>query len=146
MLGQHVMVGSAGTVAGSSGPITSAADSLEIRLFGRGAHGSMPQASVDPVVMAAALVLRLQTIVSRETAATGHPAFVGVHDAGITEDGCAFIEMERLAGRDLARRPAQQQREGVLAGELAARARAAVRGLGQVHADLVRRAAAALEQ
>lgn len=38
---------------------------------------------------------------ARETAATGHPAFVGVHDAGITEDGCAFIEMERLAGRDL---------------------------------------------
>lgn len=38
---------------------------------------------------------------ARETAATGHAAFVGVHDAGITEDGCAFIEMERLAGRDL---------------------------------------------
>lgn len=38
---------------------------------------------------------------ARETAATGHGAFVGVHDAGITEDGCAFIEMERLAGRDL---------------------------------------------
>ncbi|MDQ3367428.1 MAG: serine/threonine protein kinase [Myxococcota bacterium] len=37
----------------------------------------------------------------RETAATGHPAFVGVHDAGITEDGCAFIEMDRLAGKDL---------------------------------------------
>lgn len=63
VLGQHVMVGPAGTVAGSAGPITSAADSLQIRLFGRGAHGSMPQASVDPVVMAAAVVLRLQTIV-----------------------------------------------------------------------------------
>src|SRR4029079_717556 len=52
VLGQHVMVGVAGTVAGSAGPITSAADSLQIRLFGRGAHGSMPQASIDPVVMA----------------------------------------------------------------------------------------------
>ena len=41
VLGQHVMVGPAGTVAGSAGPITSAADSLQIRLFGRGAHGSM---------------------------------------------------------------------------------------------------------
>src|SRR2546421_11069679 len=69
VLGQHVMVGPAGTVAGSAGPITSAADSLQIRLFGRGAHGSMPQASIDPVVMAAAVVLRLQTIVSRELAA-----------------------------------------------------------------------------
>jgi hippurate hydrolase len=45
VLGQHVMVGPAGTVAGSAGPITSAADSLQIRLFGRGAHGSMPQAT-----------------------------------------------------------------------------------------------------
>jgi len=33
--------------------VTSAADSLQIRLFGRGAHGSMPEASIDPVVMAA---------------------------------------------------------------------------------------------
>src|SRR3546814_7157974 len=70
VLGQHVMVGPAGTVAGSAGPITSAADSLQIRLFGRGAHGSMPQAAIDPVVMAASVVLRLQTIVSREVAAT----------------------------------------------------------------------------
>ena len=46
-----------------------AADSLQIRLSGRGAHGSMPQASIDPVVMAASVVMRLQTIVSREVAA-----------------------------------------------------------------------------
>ena len=58
VLGQHVMVGPSGTVAGSAGPITSAADSFQIRLFGRGAHGSMPQASIDPVVMAASTVLR----------------------------------------------------------------------------------------
>src|SRR5579871_3189260 len=64
ILGQHVMVGPSGTVAGRAGAITSAADSLQIRLFGRGAHGSMPQASIDPVVMAAATVMRLQTIVS----------------------------------------------------------------------------------
>jgi hippurate hydrolase len=69
VLGQHVMVGLAGTVAGRAGAITAAADSLQIRLFGRGAHGSMPQASIDPVVMAAATVMRLQTIVSREVAA-----------------------------------------------------------------------------
>jgi amidohydrolase len=70
VLGQHVMVGAAGTIAGRTGVITSAADSLQIRLFGRGAHGSMPQTSIDPVVMAAATVMRLQTIVSRELAAT----------------------------------------------------------------------------
>jgi hippurate hydrolase len=69
VLGQHVMVGPAGAIGGRAGAITSAADSLQIRLFGRGAHGSMPQASIDPVVMAAATVMRLQTIVSRELAA-----------------------------------------------------------------------------
>jgi eukaryotic-like serine/threonine-protein kinase len=38
---------------------------------------------------------------ARETAALGHPAFVGVHDAGTTQDGCAFIEMDRLTGAEL---------------------------------------------
>src|SRR3954454_5655344 len=70
ILGQHVMVGSSGEIGTRSGVITSAGDSFEIRMFGRGAHGSMPQSSIDPVVMAAATVLRLQTIVSRELAPT----------------------------------------------------------------------------
>lgn len=87
VLGQHVMVGPAGTVAGSAGPITSAADSLQIRMFGRGAHGSMPQASIDPVVMAASTVLRLQAIVSREVAATESAVLtVGVLQAGSKEN------------------------------------------------------------
>jgi hypothetical protein len=34
-------------VAGRTGAITSAADSLQVRLFGRGAHGSMPQAKEE---------------------------------------------------------------------------------------------------
>jgi serine/threonine-protein kinase len=38
---------------------------------------------------------------ARETAAIGHTAFVAVHDAGIAEDGCAYIEMARLEGQDL---------------------------------------------
>lgn len=66
ILGQHVMVGAAGTVGTRGGTILSAGDSLQVRLFGRGSHGSQPQTSVDPVVMAASTVLRLQTIVSRE--------------------------------------------------------------------------------
>src|SRR5690349_2170597 len=87
VLAQHVMVGPAGTVAGSAGPITSAADSLQIRLFGRGAHGSMPQASIDPVVMAAATVMRLQTVVSREVAATEAAVVtIGVLQAGTKEN------------------------------------------------------------
>src|SRR5208282_1757492 len=87
VLGQHVMVGPSGTVAGRAGAITSAADSLQIRLFGRGAHGSMPQASIDPVVMAASVVLRLQTIVSREVAANDAAVVtVGVLQAGTKEN------------------------------------------------------------
>ena len=87
ILGQHVMVGSAGDVAGRTGTITSAADSLQIRLFGRGAHGSMPQASIDPVVMAAAIVMRLQGIVSREVAATESAVVtIGVLQAGDKEN------------------------------------------------------------
>jgi amidohydrolase len=87
VLGQHVMVGPAGNVAGRTGAITSAADSLQIRLFGRGAHGSMPQAAIDPVVMAAATVMRLQTVVSREVAAAEAAVVtVGVLQAGTKEN------------------------------------------------------------
>jgi amidohydrolase len=87
VLGQHVMVGPSGTVASRAGAITSAADSLQIRLFGRGAHGSMPQASIDPVIMAAATVMRLQTIVSRELAAAEAAVVtVGVLQAGTKEN------------------------------------------------------------
>ena len=70
ILGQHVMNPPAGQVLYRPGTTQAAADSLEIRLFGRGAHGSMPESSIDPVVMAASTVLRLQTIVSREIAAS----------------------------------------------------------------------------
>src|SRR3569623_1974623 len=38
---------------------------------------------------------------ARETAGAGHPACVQVHDAGTTDDGCPYIEMEMLEGREL---------------------------------------------
>src|SRR3546814_2308048 len=52
----------AGTIAGHAGPSYAGSDSLRVRLVGKGAHGSMPENSVDPVVMAAETVLRLQTV------------------------------------------------------------------------------------
>jgi hippurate hydrolase len=87
VLAQHVMVGAAGTVQYRPGVVLSAGDSLEITLFGRGSHGSQPHTSIDPVVMAAAVVLRLQTIVSREVAPT-EPAVltVGSLQAGTKEN------------------------------------------------------------
>ena len=70
VLGQHVAPIPAGVIGLRSGPAFAASDGVRIVLHGRGAHGSRPEASVDPVVMAAATVMRLQTIVSREIAAT----------------------------------------------------------------------------
>ena len=64
--GQHVLAYPAGTIGTQTGPVLSAGDSIRITLYGKGAHGSMPHNSVDPVVLAALVVLRLQTIVSRE--------------------------------------------------------------------------------
>jgi hippurate hydrolase len=76
-LGQHVLVFPAGQVATRAGAVLSAADSMRITVYGRGAHGSMPQASVDPVVLASMIVIRLQTVVSREIAPT-EPAVLTV--------------------------------------------------------------------
>ncbi|AKK27141.1 amidohydrolase [Mycobacterium sp. EPa45] len=67
-LAQHVLPLPAGMVGTHRGPFLSAADSMRVTVYGRGAHGSMPQAAVDPVVLAAMIVIRLQTIVSREIA------------------------------------------------------------------------------
>jgi hippurate hydrolase len=65
----------------------SAADSIKITVYGRGGHGSMPQNTVDPVVLAAMIVVRLQTVVSREIA-PGQTAVltVGSSQAGTTSN------------------------------------------------------------
>jgi hippurate hydrolase len=87
ILGQHVMVGEAGTVRYRSGPILSAGNSLKIKMFGRGAHGSQPQTSIDPVIMAAATTMRLQTIVSREIAPIDNAVLtIGALQAGTKEN------------------------------------------------------------
>ncbi|QCQ91970.1 amidohydrolase [Rhodococcus sp. SGAir0479] len=70
VLGQHVAPLPAGMLAAHPGPAFAGADSLQVVLHGTGSHGSMPEQSVDPVVMAAATVMRLQTVVSRTVAAT----------------------------------------------------------------------------
>ncbi len=76
-LAQHVLPAPSGLVGTHAGPTLSAADSMRITLHGRGAHGSMPQAAVDPVVLAAMIVVRLQTVVARETR-PGEPVVVTV--------------------------------------------------------------------
>jgi hippurate hydrolase len=87
ILGQHVMVGRAGTVGYRGGAILSAGNSLKVKIFGRGAHGSSPQTSIDPVIMAAASALRLQTIVSREIAPIENAVLtIGALQAGTKEN------------------------------------------------------------
>jgi len=87
ILGQHVMVGEAGTVRHRSGAILSAGNSLKVKLFGRGAHGSQPQTSIDPVIMAAATTMRLQTIISREIAPIENAVLtIGALQAGTKEN------------------------------------------------------------
>ncbi|PTR31674.1 hippurate hydrolase [Rhodococcus sp. OK519] len=70
VLGQHVAPLPAGMLAAHPGAAFAGADSLRVLLHGVGSHGSMPEQSVDPVVMAAATVMRLQTVVSRTVSAT----------------------------------------------------------------------------
>jgi len=67
VLAQHTAPLPAGMVAHAEGPLLAASATVEIVLHGRGGHASAPHLAVDPVVTAAALVLRLQTVVSRET-------------------------------------------------------------------------------
>lgn len=70
VLGQHVAPLPAGVIGLRGGATFAASDGVRILLHGKGGHGSRPDATVDPVVMAAATIMRLQTIVSRELAGT----------------------------------------------------------------------------
>lgn len=68
VLGQHVAPLPARTIGLRPGPAFATEDCLRVTLYGAGGHGSEPQATIDPVVMAAATVMRLQDVVAREVA------------------------------------------------------------------------------
>lgn len=55
----------AGTIGYFPGPIFAGVKSAEITVYGSGGHGAMPQTTIDPIVIAARIVLDIQTIVSR---------------------------------------------------------------------------------
>jgi hippurate hydrolase len=56
-----------GSVAYTEGLATANVDSVDIIVHGKGGHGAAPHTTVDPIVLAARIVLDLQTLVSRET-------------------------------------------------------------------------------
>ncbi|MFF8807795.1 amidohydrolase [Streptomyces omiyaensis] len=85
VLAQHAAPLPAGMVAHGTprAPVTAASAALEATVHGRGGHAATPQLTVDPVVTAAAIVLRLQAVVSRETAPGEHVTLtVGTLRAG----------------------------------------------------------------
>jgi amidohydrolase len=83
-----------GKVGIRDGPFFAASDRFDIELIGKGGHGAMPQTAVDPVVAAAQFITMLQTIASREFAAT-EPVVVTV---GSLHAGTTFnVIPERVA-------------------------------------------------
>ncbi|RDI19870.1 amidohydrolase [Lentzea flaviverrucosa] len=87
VLAQHVSPLPAGMIAYGSGPLMAASDSVRVTLFGRGGHGSAPETAIDPVLMAAHTVVRLQGIVAREVAPSERAVVtVGRLQAGTKEN------------------------------------------------------------
>ncbi|MGA9525564.1 MAG: amidohydrolase [Myxococcaceae bacterium] len=111
-LAQHVLAFPAGRVGVRSGPFLTSADSLRITVHGRGSHGSMPQLSVDPVVLAAMIVVRLQTVVAREVA----PGEFAVVTVGMLSSGTKSNIISDHAVLDLnSRTVSNESRSRVLA-------------------------------
>lgn len=126
VLGQHLTPIAAGSLGVRPGTQMAASDGLTVTLFGRGGHGSRPQATIDPVVMAAATVMRLQTIVSREV----DPRDVAVVTVGSIHAGLKNNIIPADAKLELSLRyPDDEARERVLAKvERIVRAEAAASG------------------
>lgn len=66
LLAQHVVRGRSGVLALQPGPVMTACDSYDVRVFGKSGHGSKPDMCVDPIPLASHIIVRLQGVVSRE--------------------------------------------------------------------------------
>lgn len=85
--GQHVWPGVAGTVNLSVGTAMAMADSLRVTVHGKQAHGSQPENAIDPIVLGAYMITRLQTVVSREIGGSDMAVLtVGTFHAGVKEN------------------------------------------------------------
>ncbi len=67
-----------GQIASKPGPLMAAADRYQITVIGRQSHGARPWDGVDPIVVAAQIVLGLQTIASRQVDVTLAPSIISV--------------------------------------------------------------------
>ena len=77
-----------GRVGYRSGPLMASSDELKIFVRGVQTHAAMPWRGVDPIVVAAQIVMGLQTIVSRQMNITREPSVVtvGVFQGGIRKN------------------------------------------------------------
>ncbi|MFN0098260.1 MAG: M20 family metallopeptidase [Gemmatimonadaceae bacterium] len=84
----HVFPGPLGRVEYRAGPVQASTDNLRIVVRGRQAHGAMPSAGVDPLVVGAQILLGLQTIVSRQVDLAAAPLVVtvGAFNGGLREN------------------------------------------------------------
>ena len=79
VFGIHVGIGIPGDeIAVKPGPLMAAADRYQITIKGRQSHGARPWDGVDPIVVAAQIVLGLQTIASRQVDVTLAPSIISV--------------------------------------------------------------------
>lgn len=85
ILGQHVLDTKAGTVGLAPGTVLATVESLSIRIWGRGGHDTNPQKCIDPVLTAAHIVVRLQSVVRTEAA----PSEMAVLSVGSISGGDA---------------------------------------------------------
>ncbi|MGB3828275.1 MAG: amidohydrolase [Ornithinimicrobium sp.] len=84
---QHVWPGRAGTVEITPGPAMAMADAWRVTVHGRGGHGSRPEGTIDPVVLTAYMIVRIQSIVAREIAAQSAAVItVATVKAGLKEN------------------------------------------------------------
>lgn len=100
VLAQHVAPFGAGLIAYCPGACMAAADSLEITFHGTGGHGSRPESTVDPILMAASFVQRVQSVVAREVAPNEQAVVsVGAFHAGDTANVIPDRAVVRLSVR-----------------------------------------------
>ena len=122
----HSMAMPYGTVGYRSGPTTSNGDGLDIHFHGRGGHGSAPDKTIDPILMASKFVVDVQSVVSREK----NPMEFGVISVGTFNAGTAgniIPDEARVMGtiRSYSQDVRQRLHEGI---ERTAKAQAAMAG------------------
>lgn len=130
VFGMHNMPGlERGKLYFAHGDVMAAVDNWEIELTGKGGHGSMPELSIDPVVAGSALVMALQTIVSRNVS----PHDSAVVTVGAFQSGNAGNVIAQSAVLRLSIRTKTPTDRELVLGRVRALARTQAEGFGCTH-------------